>query len=83
MLARTAQAPVSPPVRSMPCGVVDERGAMVGDVHLGRHDLDHRLELAYKMIAVQVSPSNGPGEWQESDREHSRTSRHVKAAPSE
>ena len=31
----------------------------------------------YKVTAVQVSPSNGPSEWQESYREQSRTSRRV------
>jgi formate dehydrogenase major subunit len=31
----------------------------------------------YKVTAVQVSPSNGPTEWQQSYREHSEASRHV------
>jgi len=51
--------------------------------HAGGVDLDHWLQLEYKVTAVQVSLSNGPGEWQESDREQCRTSRRAKLAPAD
>jgi formate dehydrogenase major subunit len=31
----------------------------------------------YKVTAVQVSPSNGPSEWQQSYAEHSRAARRI------
>jgi formate dehydrogenase major subunit len=33
----------------------------------------------YKVTAVQVSPSNGPSQWQESYREHAERSRRIEA----
>jgi formate dehydrogenase major subunit len=35
----------------------------------------------FKVTAVQVSPSNGPSEWQESYRRHSELSRRIEPAP--
>ena len=35
----------------------------------------------YKVTAVQVSPSNGPSEWQESYAEHSRVARRIELVP--
>jgi formate dehydrogenase major subunit len=35
----------------------------------------------YKVTAVQVSPSNGPSEWQEEYRELTQRSRRVEAVP--
>ena len=35
----------------------------------------------YKVTAVQVAPSNGPTEWQQSYAEHSRVARHIELVP--
>jgi formate dehydrogenase major subunit len=35
----------------------------------------------YKVTAVQVSPSNGPTDWQTSYREHSRVARQIELVP--
>ena len=35
----------------------------------------------YKVTAVQVSPSNGPSDWQTSYAEHSRVARHIEPVP--
>jgi formate dehydrogenase major subunit len=35
----------------------------------------------YKVTAVQVAPSNGPSEWQQSYAEHSRVARHIELVP--
>lgn len=45
--------------------------------------LDHWRRLEYKAKTVQVPPSNGPGEWQESDCEQRRASCRAKVVPAE
>ena len=35
----------------------------------------------YKVTAVQVTPSNGPTDWQQSYAEHSRVARHIELVP--
>jgi formate dehydrogenase major subunit len=37
----------------------------------------------YKVTAVQVAPSNGPSEWQESYRELTEASRRIETVPAE
>jgi formate dehydrogenase major subunit len=37
----------------------------------------------YKVTAVQVSPSNGPSQWQDDYREHAERSRRIEAVPAE